>query len=398
MKKSTQLLGAVSAVALVAMSSAPAMAEGIRAGTVVTNTVTVDYQVGGVDQTQIEATDQFSVDRRINVDVTFAGAGGGDSAGNPFDAAPGSTGGPSGVALVFDVTNLSNDTVDLDLNAVLAADVGSNGTITAVFVDTNGNGVVDAGEEVDFLANVLADETRQVTVLVDIDIAADDGETLQVDLNANAFVAGSMTAGGTGTEYVETGSNSTDPSTVDTALVDDNSTFSLDADRDGSDTDRAFVEVDAANVSVVKSSLVVSDPVNGTTNPKAIPGAVIRYCIAVANSGGADAENIVVSDALPGEVNFNTGTIRRNTDASISSGVATCDATSGDTATDSTADSDGGGFTSGTNTVAGTLDDVAGSTTSGFMFEVTIAPAVDNPNDTSTTDTVTAALDTDNPD
>ena len=394
MRKSTQLLGAVSAVALIAMSSTPAMAEGIRAGTVVTNTVEVDYQVGGVDQTQITATDQFSVDRRINVDVTFAGATGGAS-GTPLEVSPGE----DGVALVYDVTNLSNDTVDLDLNALIVADASSRGTITAVFVDANGNGVVDGGEEVDFLANVLADETRQVTVLVDIDIDSVDADTFQVDLNANAFVAGSMTGAGVGTEYTETGSNSADPSTVDTALVDGNSTFSFDADRDGSDSDRAFVEVAAANITVVKSSLIVSDPVNNTTNPKAIPGAVIRYCIAVSNgAGAADAENISISDALPGEVNFNTGTIRRNTDAVISSGVATCDATSGDAVTDSTGDSDGGGFDSGTNTVAGTLDDVSASTTSGFMFEVTIAPAVDDPNDASTTDTVTAALDTDAPD
>jgi len=398
MRKSTQWLGAVSAVALVAMSSAPAFAEGIRAGTVVTNTVNVDYQVGGFDQTTVTATDQFAVDRRINVDVTFAGATGGTTAAAPFTTGPGSTGGPNGVALVYDVTNLSNDTVDLDLNAFLASNVGNHGTVTAVFVDTNGNGVVDAGEEVDFLSNMLADETRQVTVLVDVDLNAAGGDTIEVDLNANAFVAGSMTAGGTGTEHVESGGDSADASTVDTALVDDDSTFNLDGDRDGSDTDRAFVEVNAANVTVVKSSLVVSDPVNGTNNPKAIPGAVIRYCIAVSNgAGAADAENVVISDSLPGEVDFNTGTIERNVAASISSGVATCTTTPSDNtddATDSTADSDGGGFDNGTNTVAGTIDDVSGGDTSGFTFTVTIAPAVTG----TTTDTVTAARDTDNPD
>ena len=225
----------------------------------------------------------------------------------------------------------------------------------------------------------------------DIDINAVDAETFQADLNANAFEAGTMTGAGVGTELVESAGDSSDPATVDTALVDDDSGFTDDAARDGSDTDRSFVEVSAANVSVVKSSLVVSDPVNGTTNPKAIPGAVIRYCIAVSNSdSGATATGVTISDALPGEVDFNTGTIERNVTAVINSGVATCTVGSGSGATDSLADSDGGGYDSGTNTVSGTLDDVAAGATEGFVFEVTIAPAVTG----TDTDTVTAARDT----
>lgn len=386
MKPTTQLLGAVSAFALIAMSSAPAMAEGIAAGTLVTNTVEVDFQVGGVDQTTVTATDQFAIDRRINVDVTFVGATG--SSGTPREVSPGET----QVALVYDVTNLSNDTVDLDLNALLDADTNGIGTITAVFFDDNGNGSLDAGEVEDFLSNVAADETRQVTVLVSVDSGAADTQGFSVDLNANAFVAGTMTAGGTGTEHLESVGDSTDAATIDTSLVDDDSTFQLDAARDGSDTDRSFVEVSAANVSVIKSSLVVSDPVNNTTNPKAIPGAVIRYCIAVTNSGtGAAAENITISDALPGEVNFNTGTIRRNVTASINSGVATCTVTSGDSVTDTDSDADGGSFDGGTNTVEGTINNIAAGSSLGFMFEVTIAPAVDDASDGSTTASETAA-------
>jgi hypothetical protein len=46
MKTTKQLLGAVSAFALVAMSSAPALAAGTSAGTTITNNVTVNYNVG----------------------------------------------------------------------------------------------------------------------------------------------------------------------------------------------------------------------------------------------------------------------------------------------------------------------------------------------------------------
>ena len=48
MKTTKQLLGAVSAFALVAMTSAPALAQGTSAGSTITNNVTVSFNVGGV--------------------------------------------------------------------------------------------------------------------------------------------------------------------------------------------------------------------------------------------------------------------------------------------------------------------------------------------------------------
>lgn len=53
-------------------------------------------------------------------------------------------------------------------------------------------------------------------------------------------------------------------------------------------------------ITVTKLSSVISDPVNGTTNPKRIPGAVIEYSIVTANSGNsaADANTTVVTDAI----------------------------------------------------------------------------------------------------
>ncbi len=50
-----------------------------------------------------------------------------------------------------------------------------------------------------------------------------------------------------------------------------------------------------------KVSAVVSDPVNGTSNPKLIPGAVLTYAITVTNSGpgAVDASTVVITDALP---------------------------------------------------------------------------------------------------
>ncbi len=56
-------------------------------------------------------------------------------------------------------------------------------------------------------------------------------------------------------------------------------------------------------LSVTKVSRVVSDPVNGATNPKAIPGALIEYLISVTNTGNepADANTVIVKDDAPAD-------------------------------------------------------------------------------------------------
>ena len=52
---------------------------------------------------------------------------------------------------------------------------------------------------------------------------------------------------------------------------------------------------------------------SGTTNPKAIPGAVIEYTITVSNGAGAStATNVVVTDSLATEIG--NGTIAFKTD------------------------------------------------------------------------------------
>ena len=55
---------------------------------------------------------------------------------------------------------------------------------------------------------------------------------------------------------------------------------------------------------LVKSVSVVSDPVNLTINPKAIPGAIVEYTILVSNPGSnpIDADSVIVSDPLPTQV------------------------------------------------------------------------------------------------
>ena len=63
----------------------------------------------------------------------------------------------------------------------------------------------------------------------------------------------------------------------------------------------ASLSVQAApSLTILKSVAIYSDPANGTTNPKFIPGAVAEYTIIASNSGGpADADSIFITDQIP---------------------------------------------------------------------------------------------------
>ena len=60
---------------------------------------------------------------------------------------------------------------------------------------------------------------------------------------------------------------------------------------------------------VLKTVDIISDPVNGTTNPKAIPGAILEYSITVTNSGdgSSDEDTIRISDSLDANTTFFAG-------------------------------------------------------------------------------------------
>ncbi len=354
MRPITQLLGAVSSVALVAMSSAPAFAAGTTAGDTITNNVSVAYQVGGVDQTEATASDTFTVDRRVNVLVDFTGT-----------SNTGVSPGEQNAVLAFDVTNLSNDVVDLDLSTALNAGTAANIANFEIYLDTDGNGALSAAElaagPITFLDEVAEDEVVEVLVVADIGLAADDGDTFDVVLTANAFNSGDVGSLGA-TELTSTAGANT--AGIDTVLADGAGT--TDGANQGDFSDLGIYEVAAAAVTVAKTSSIISDPVNNTTNPKAIPGAIIEYCITVANgSGAATATSVNVNDLLPGDVTFVPAFgIFVDGDAACTGGAngvplgdASFSAASGP---------------SGEDEVSGTLSDIAAGQTRSLYFRVEI--------------------------
>lgn len=65
-------------------------------------------------------------------------------------------------------------------------------------------------------------------------------------------------------------------------------------------------------LSVTKLSNVVSDGVSGS-NPKSVPGAVVRYCVLVSNSGSATSSNVVATDSIPANLTFVPGSMLSGT-------------------------------------------------------------------------------------
>lgn len=76
---------------------------------------------------------------------------------------------------------------------------------------------------------------------------------------------------------------------------------------------------------VVKTSQLISDPVNGTVNPKQIPGALIRYRVTVRNvgDGTVDSGSIEIKDQLPDGIIYHNGVPATFTNGATPSGLGT---------------------------------------------------------------------------
>lgn len=126
----------------------------------------------------------------------------------------------------------------------------------------------------------------------------------------------------------------------------------------------------ATQLSVTKISQVLEDPVNGTTDPKAIPGATVRYCILVNNPGSATAQNVLASDALVQNITFVPGTLQSGTNCS-----GTLTAEDDDDAGADEADPFGISYDAAASpqgTVAGTAASLAPGGNFAIIFNVTV--------------------------
>ena len=115
-----------------------------------------------------------------------------------------------------------------------------------------------------------------------------------------------------------------------------------------------------------KSSTVLRDPISGEDNPKAIPGATVRYCLAFRNGGENIASNVVASDILQSDLTYVPGSLRSGASCANASQVEDDDASGADES-----DPFGASFT------AGSVSANASTLASGAGFAVTFEATVD---------------------
>jgi uncharacterized repeat protein (TIGR01451 family) len=370
MTSKLKLLSASSGFGLMLAFASPAYAQNTDANTLIQNTVNVNYQVGGVAQTQISAVDQFRVDRKILFSVAEKTVVGTTSV----------TSGQIGAITAFTIVNSANDTLDFSLAATNTANGttigGARGTDSidvsnfAYAIDTNGNGILDGAET--FVASLTLNDVVKggiVNVLVrsDIPLAA-NGAVSVVQLAATA-----LNSNGTAiTAVTDANVNTADTvsGTFQTIFADDLTPTQGNTSRNGVSWAWDDYTVSAPVLSVAKTSRIVSDGVSAS-NPKAIPGAVVEYCISVANgAGGATASNVAISDLVPPNTTYVPGSILVNATVTTPGATQTC---SGGTAVTDGADADAGEFGTPTALTAyGRLTNIAASSANALIFRVTL--------------------------
>lgn len=276
--------------------SAPAMAGGVPAGTLIENTASATYRVGSQNLDADSNTVVLRVDELLDVAVASQDSG-------PV----GATG--SSAVLAFSVTNTGNgpEAFNLAVNASASAN-DFTPAVDGIAVDTNGNGVYDPG--VDQLLSASAptalldpDASLTVFVLVTIPGTAADAETAVVNLVAEAATG----TGAPGTSFAGQGEGGGDAVAGATGADDD---------------DEAAVVARSLTVAITKTATIV-DPFGGS---QPLPGAVITYRLVTTVTGTGTIEVLDVKDAIP------TGTSYRIASLTLDSAPLT-DAADGDIGT-----------------------------------------------------------------
>lgn len=259
-----------------------AKAAGTTAGSTISNTATASYtDSGGAPRTATSNTSNLRVDELLDVTVVSA---------DPSDIA--TLPGAINQVASFTVTNTGNGSEAYALNVTTALGGDQfDPTATSVVLDTNGNGVYDAGVDTVYVVGtndpVLApDAAIRVFVLSTIPGSAVDGNRGQLSLAAASKTA----TGAPGTSVTGQGQGGGDAVVGTTG-------------GDGSATGTYLVQ--AAGISFTKTSTVV-DPFGGA---KIVPGSVITYTLTASVNGTGSLTNVAISDNIPTGTTYQAGTM-----------------------------------------------------------------------------------------
>jgi uncharacterized repeat protein (TIGR01451 family) len=260
--------------------------------TTITNNVTIQYGSGPSTITTSTSVD-FVVDRVLDWVVA-------PTVATTLDVFENTTGN----AVAFSVRNDTNGPVDILLSL---AELTDTPAAVGLFADTNTNGTYEAGTDLAlptsgadwYIDEVAEDAAPTFFVVVDVAAGAATTDVYDYEIDTTTYEAG---AAGLGADLIDHSADADQAATVQN-VFNDGAGYN-DAAQDESYTAYVAFRVAFANLTVTKTAVVTSDPVNGASNPKAIPGATVHYTITVTNIGTTAATSVDLSDAIPANTTY----------------------------------------------------------------------------------------------
>jgi uncharacterized repeat protein (TIGR01451 family) len=313
---------AVAALALACPIAA--QGAGVSAGTLIENMAVASYDDGAGPRTLNSNTVTVRVDELLDVTLTSLNPG-------PVSAGPGEA------VLSFELTNLGNgpEAFRLLANPAISGD-DFDVTVTGIAIDTNSNGIYDAGIDNLLAAPQATDELPPDTVLTVFVIVAIPSGVADADTSAIELVAEAVTGtGAPGTVFAAAGvdgGNAIVGTTLATA------------------TARGELIAGESTVELVKA-VTLLDVFGGTS---ALPGTIASFTLTATVSGSNAVNDLVIVDPIPAGTTYVPGTLALD-------GVTLTDAADSDAGT--------GGDADGIRVELGT---VAGGSVHAITFDVTV--------------------------
>ena len=278
--------------------SMPTHAAGVAPGTVIANTATVDYTVGGTPFTKTSTPALVTVDELIDVAVTW------QNGSNVLVTA-----GSSDQGLLFRVTNTGNgsETYTLSVNPNLGGD-NFDPANARIYFDTDSSGDFSVGDVLYVPGSndpVLASSAHVDMLIVS-------------DIPGNVHISNTAHARLTATSKTGTGI----PGTTLTGAGDSGVDAVIGTSRGKASAVGTYAVQDVGFTTVLRQT--ITDPRGGN---QSVSGSTILYTIRVTPTGTATATGAVITDPIPPNTTYVPGSLTLN---GASLGDSTADADAGD--------------------------------------------------------------------
>jgi hypothetical protein len=286
-------------------------AAGTVSGTSVDNSASLSYAVSGVTQNPVNSnTDTFLVDKKIDFVLS-------NNDGDQVIVVPGQT----DAATTWSFRNEGNADQNFTFTAreliggeSIYNDADTKDTNGPLTIEYDNGGVWTALSTLE----VAVDTNITIRIRTNIDATRVDGDVMNIELKSVAVDSNGAT------EINTAGADN--KTAVDTVLAEGTGIATEgNTEHDGEFMRWGGYIVNAPILDLTKLSCVLNDPINGTTDPKRIPGATILYILDINNtSTTTDATDVNLSDTVDGALDI-SGTIR----ALMNDGQDSCSCTDG---------------------------------------------------------------------